>query len=170
MAKGLAETGFISEEELKKAPGIPSTERLLKGPVAILECVQEIPCDPCKKACAKGAILIEGDIINLPQLKADLCTGCGLCIPDCPGLAIFVVDMTYSKDTASIMMPYEYLPLPKIGDVVSSLDREGNVTGKAKVIKVINSKKSNRTPVIKIEVKKELGMIVRNIKRPIPKA
>lgn len=170
MAMCLTETGFISEEELKKAPGIPSIERLQKGPVAILECIQEIPCDPCKNACAKGAILIEGNIINLPQLKADLCTGCGLCIPDCPGLAIFVVDMAYSKNRASIMMPYEYLPLPRVGDMVSALDREGNLVGKAKVIEVINSRKSNRTPVIKIEVKKGLAMTVRNIRRPLTKA
>jgi len=164
VGKSLEETGMISEDELKKAPGVPSMERLSKGAVAILECVQEIPCDPCKNACPKGAIIIDGDITNLPRLRADICTGCGLCIPHCPGLAIFVVNMVHSKNNACIMMPYEYLPLPKAGDEVSALDREGNVVGRAKVIKVVKRRENNKTPLIQIKVRKELGMAVRNIK------
>ena len=31
-----------------------------QGPVAIIECVQEIPCDPCVDACRQGAIIDRG--------------------------------------------------------------------------------------------------------------
>ena len=44
---GLVYDGFPSFEEIKEATGWPSEERLAKGPVAICECVQQIPCNPC---------------------------------------------------------------------------------------------------------------------------
>ena len=81
----------------------PSEERLQKGPVAILECFQKIPCAPCVKACPQGAITIGEDINEIPTFNADKCIGCGQCIVNCPGQAIFVVDLTYSEDCACLL-------------------------------------------------------------------
>ena len=46
MTEGVRFTGVPSAEELMKA-GIPSKERIRQGRVAVIECVQEIPCNPC---------------------------------------------------------------------------------------------------------------------------
>ena len=86
----LEKDGVLSPEGLAKLPGMPSKERLEQGAVAVIECAQEIPCDPCEGACPAGAIHVGELITNLPALAADKCTGCGLCIPVCPGLAIFL--------------------------------------------------------------------------------
>ncbi len=43
----------------------------------------------------------------------------------CPGLAIFIIDETYSETEATVLLPYEYLPLPKEGDYVTGLNRGG---------------------------------------------
>ena len=41
MNKGVMYTGIPSPEELAACPGVPSEERMAKGRVAVIECVQE---------------------------------------------------------------------------------------------------------------------------------
>ena len=164
MKSTLKTTGILLGKELLSCPGVPTKKRMNQGPVAIIECVQEIPCDPCVDACRQGAIRIGEDITQLPQLMEDKCTGCGTCIAGCPGQAIFVVDLNYSKQKALIMIPYEFLPLPKLDSKVKALNREGKIVGEVKVVKVMNSRRNDRTPVISLLVPKELAMEVRNIR------
>jgi len=149
-------TGVITLKDIQ----LPSKERLEKGPVAVIECPQSIPCDPCVEACPFCAISMN-DINDLPKIDFEKCTGCGACIGKCPGLAIFVVDMTYSDNEALIKIPYEF-NIPKIGDTVKALDRKGDVKGDAKVIRVVKEK--DKTAVVSIAVKKNLAMEVRNIR------
>lgn len=142
----------------------PSERHMSKGPVAVIECFQKIPCDPCIKACPHGAISMGGDINNRPEIDLDKCIGCGLCISKCPGLAIFVVDKTYSKDLALVKFPFEYLPLPEKGQMVCGLDRSGNELGWFEVERVISGGVKNKTYTISIKVPHELVMEVRNMK------
>ena len=125
------ETGILTLEHLK----LPPKERFERGPVAIIECIQSIPCDPCAYACKFGAIE-KKTVSEPPKVNYDRCTGCGECVSECPGLAIFVVNMNFSGDEAAIIMPYEFLPLPRKGEVYQALDREGKVVGEAKIIAV----------------------------------
>ena len=99
------------------------------------------------------------DINNTPKIDYNKCTGCKRCVGICPGLAIFVIKFKDKK--ALITLPYEFLPIPKVEDIVIALDREGKPRGKAKVIKV---NISNKTNVVTIEVERNLAMEVRNIK------
>lgn len=108
----------VTVEELRKYPGYPSESRFSKGMVAVIECDQEIPCNPCEDLCPHNAIVIGSPITELPVLKEDLCTGCGLCVAGCPGQAIFMVDKASYGDKDIVGIPYEYLPAPKVGDIV----------------------------------------------------
>ena len=130
----------------------------MKKGVAIIECIQEIPCDPCVAICPVESISMK-DINDIPKIDYDKCTGCKRCVSICPGLAIFVVKLI--DERAQITLPYEFLPIPKVGDIVKALDREGKSRGDAKVIRV---NRSSKTTVITIEVDKDLAMEVRNIK------
>ena len=161
-------TGSAPEAPRARAE-VPSAERRAQGPVAVIECYEEIPCDPCEEACHQGAIFVGEPITSLPHLKAERCNGCGLCIPACPGLAIFVIDESYSEDEATIMLPYEFLPLPHKGMTVKALDLQGQLVGEARVLEVRNPKAYDCTPVIKIAVSKELSMTVRHIALDEPK-
>jgi len=158
-------TGIISKKDLETSPGYPSKKYLKKGPVAVIECTEEIPCNPCETVCKRGAIIVGEPITNLPRIDPEKCNGCGLCIPICPGLAIFLVDATYSKDEAAISFPHEYLPLPKEGDEVEAVNRKGEVVCKGKVLKVRNPKSYDHTPVITITIPKKYVDEVRGIKR-----
>ena len=55
---GVRYTGVPSAEELRNCPGIPSEGRKKKGRVACVECVQEIPCNPCEGICPFHAITV----------------------------------------------------------------------------------------------------------------
>ena len=144
---------------------IPSQARRKKGRVIMIECVQEIPCNPCATVCPKGAITIEGNITNIPQVDFDKCNGCGLCITNCPGLAIFSVDESLPDNKAEVGIPFEFKPLPEVGEKVSLLNRAGVTIGTGEVRKVRNPKSYDRTPIIYLLVPKELSVDVRFFKK-----
>ena len=106
------------------------------------------------------------NINDLPEIDIESCTGCGLCIPMCPGLAIFVIDETFgTSDEISIRLPHEFAPLPAVGDMVKALGRDGSHICDARVIKV--KKNRSKTPVIEIAIPKKYLLDVRAIE-PLP--
>ncbi len=151
-------TGIISIDELRRLGLLPPEERLRKGPVAIAECPEEIPCNICVDACPFNAISME-TINGLPKINWDKCIGCGVCVSKCPGLAIFVVDLS-KPDKAYVTLPHEFLPAPRKNDEVILLGRDGRSLGKGRVVKVWEY---NKTWVITVEVPKEHAMEVRGI-------
>ncbi|NLK65408.1 MAG: 4Fe-4S ferredoxin [Tissierellia bacterium] len=155
-------TGIPSREMIMEK--FPSIDRINKGPVALIECYKEIPCNPCETACKFNAITIGEDINNIPKNNFDNCTGCAICLSKCPGLAIIVLDGSKSKDTVEVKIPYEFLPLPKEGQIVKGLNREGCYLTDVKVLKILNPKSFDRTPVITLEVDRKFLYEIRNIK------
>lgn len=156
-------TGVASREMVMEK--FPSIERINKGPVAVVECYQKIPCNPCQTACTVGAIRIGDDINNIPERDEDKCGGCGLCVAKCPGLSIMIVDGSKSNETVEFRIPYEFLPLPEAGEKVIGLDRAGQPICEAKVIRVTNPASFDRTPVVTLEVSREYLYDFRNFKR-----
>ena len=154
------ELGYLPFEEIKKKIALPSKERLAKGPVVIIECDEDIPCDPCIESCKLMAIAKES-LTSAPTVDYEKCTGCALCVASCPGLAIFVVDLSL-EDKALVYIPYEMLPIPQKGDKGDALDRSGKRIGSAEVAKV--RKGTRGTTILGILVEKELAMNVRSIK------
>jgi Fe-S-cluster-containing hydrogenase component 2 len=146
-------TGILSIKDFQ----VPSKKQLEKG-VAILECVQEIPCNPCVDSCPVHAISMK-DINAPPMNDFEKCIGCTKCVGICPGLAIFVVKV--KENTAWVTLPYEFIPVPQVGAIVKALDRTGAARGNALVKKVI---KQGKTMVITIEITSDLAMDIRNIK------
>lgn len=156
------ETGVLTLEYLKKV--LPPEERLEKGPVVIIECIEKIPCDPCAYVCKLGAIEKES-LVDPPKVDYDKCTGCGECVAICPGLVIFVVNLKYKGDEALLMIPYEFLPTPKRGEIYEALNRKGETVGEARIVAA--REMEGRTTVLTLAVKRDLAMIVRNIGRKI---
>ncbi len=155
----LAENGVASKEDLREVT--PSASRLARGPVAVIECFQRIPCDPCYHSCKQQAIEPFADINDRPRIDHDKCTGCGVCVSSCPGLAIFIIDRTDSETEAVVRIPYELLPIPKAGDMVAAVNRNGDVVGEAKVVRTQTGSRMNGTNVVWLAVPKELAMEVR---------
>lgn len=146
-------TGVLTDNDFQ----MPSEEYLKKG-VAIIECVQEIPCNPCVDVCPVQAISME-NINDPPKIDYERCIGCGKCVAICPGLAIFVVKI--NGDNGILTLPYEFLPIPEEGDKVKVFNREGKEIGEGIVKKV---RKAEETYVITIETEKKCAIEGRHIK------
>ena len=58
----------------------PDSKYLIK-PIAIAECYEEIPCNPCATSCPFDAIIM---VDNFPLINPDLCVSCGTCVRTCP--------------------------------------------------------------------------------------
>jgi len=158
--------GILTPEEIEGQT--PPADRAAKGPVVVVECVERIPCNPCVDACPRGAITIDGDINDIPSVDHERCNGCGLCISACPGLAIFVIDASAAGESGAVMLPYEYRPLPREGEIVTALDRGGEPVCDARVTRVLSSKALDRTPIVTIEIPKSRIMEVRHFRRKDP--
>lgn len=154
------ETGIITIDYLKKYGLFPPEDRLKKGPVVIIECIEEIPCNICVDACPNKAISKE-TLTAIPKVDFNKCVGCGRCVMICPGLAIFVIDISRDDDKAYITLPYEFLPRPNIGDYVDLLNREGKVVGKGRVVNIMED---NKTLAVTVEVPRDFVWDVRAIK------
>ena len=131
----------------------------MNGPKAYTTCIEPIPCDPCYRRCPFKAV-IKPSLTTPPKIDYSKCTGCGVCVEVCPGLAMFVADLSGEK--AKITLPYEFLPLPKKGDEVSLLNDLGQVIGDGLVLKVKSG--LEKTTVITVAVPRELAFKVRNIR------
>jgi Fe-S-cluster-containing hydrogenase component 2 len=151
--RGYERTGVLSVDDLT----LPTEAQLRKG-VAIIECVQEIPCNPCVDVCPVSAISME-HINAPPEIDYDKCISCGKCVAICPGLAIFLVQIT--DDGARVTLPYEMLPVPSQGDEVWALNREGNILGPAVVDTV---SKQEDTYVVTVLVAETFAMDTRSIR------
>lgn len=157
----LENTGVPTQENIDSV--FPSKERMEQGPVAVIECYQNIPCNPCSTACNRSAIQPFTDINDRPLILSENCNGCSLCVSKCPGLAIMILHYNYSEDKASIRIPYEFRPLPEKGQIVKGLDRAGNYVADCEVISVANAPAMDKTPIVGIAFPKEHYKTIRNI-------
>ncbi len=147
----LETNGIVSKELLyEKLEALVNSN---KKSGAVLECYQEIPCNPCSTSCPFDAITVEPDINQKPVIDYELCTSCGICVYNCPGLAIFVLDL--NKEKALFKISYELLPIPEKGQVVKGINRAGEEICDATVVRVQNGKAQDSTVLLHVEVDKK---------------
>ena len=83
----------------------------------------------------------------------------------CPGLAITILDRSYLDTEATIDFPFEYLPLPAVGDQVDAVDRAGQVVCKGRIVRVLRPASYAGTAVICMAIPHEYIDRVRSMKR-----
>ncbi len=151
----------MADDEIERFPGV--THRVGIHPV--IECTQNIPCNPCQDVCPKHCIKVGSHITALPQLESDAnCIGCGLCVASCPGQAIFLVDEKSEPGFAEVTLPYEFLPLPQKGDRGQALGRDGKPVCDAEVVGVKRTKAFDHTAIVTIKVPEDMSMRARFFK------
>lgn len=162
---------YRTQEILKSRPGkeffdvrVPEKK---EGVYPVINCVQEIPCDPCEVVCPKESIKIGEPITNVPQYVGG-CIGCEICVAKCPGLAITLVD--WRKKDPIVTVPFEFNTEHyfKVGDLVEVADRLGNLLGKAEVVRIRNKTVSYGTRIIKLKVDRDIAEKVAGIRIQTP--
>ena len=153
VSASLLKHGFVADDEIERYPGVTHKA----GVHPVMECTQNIPCNPCQDACPKGCISIGAKITSLPVVvENSQCVNCGMCVASCSGQAIFLVDETYEDGYASVTLPYEFLPLPEVGTKGAGLGRNGQKVCDAEVVQVRNVKAFDKTNLLTIKVPAEV--------------
>jgi len=138
-----------------------------KRGLPVIECCQEIPCNPCVSVCKSGAITME-HLTSLPKLDPEKCTGCRMCVAACSGQAIFFQIEDYEEGFSTITFPYEYLPLPEKGQTVTAVNRNGQAVCEALVLSVDDRKAYNKTRLVTLKIPRRYKDEIRFMKR-LPK-
>ena len=158
ISMNLLQKGYIADDEIERFPGV--THKVGIHPV--MECSQNIPCNPCQDACPKHCIKIGSNITALPAVDESVdCIGCGMCVASCSGQAIFLVNETYDEEFATVTLPYEFLPLPQKGEKGYGLGRNGEKVCEAEVVDMKTSKAFDKTNLLTIKVPKAYAMKAR---------
>ncbi|MCJ7732018.1 4Fe-4S binding protein [Candidatus Bathyarchaeota archaeon] len=156
--------GYYKREELEKFGALPSEEIVKRKRVAVIECVEEIPCNPCSVVCRVDAVVKES-LCTPPKVQTEKCIGCTICVSVCPGLAIFLQAIKDGK--GYVTLPYELLPAPKVGMKVQLMDRSGTVVGEGNIVMPTYQAKGDAYPrwVVTVEMDDpNLSYEVRSIK------
>lgn len=157
----LLKKGYVADDEIERFPGVTHK----KGIHPVIECTQNIPCNPCQDACPKKCISIGSNITSLPIVVEDSdCINCGMCVASCSGQAIFLVDEDCGDGTATVTLPYEFLPLPEEGTKGIALGRSGQEVCKAEVVSIKTAKAFDKTHLLTMRVPKEYAMTARFFK------
>ena len=158
ISQSLLKNGYVADDEIERYPGVTHK----KGIHPVIECTQNIPCNPCQDACVKKCISIGNNITSLPIVVEDGdCINCGMCVASCSGQAIFLVDEDCGDGTATITLPYEFLPLPEEGSQGIALGRDGRRVCEATVVSVKSAKAFDKTHLLTMRVPKEYAMKAR---------
>lgn len=150
ISRSLLDRGFMTWDELKNFPAVNYKK---SGVHPVIECTQNIPCNPCQEACKFGCIKVGENITRIPAIDEEKeCKGCGMCVAFCSGQAIFLINEDYETGYATVGIPYEFLPLPKKGDKGIALSRSGAEVCEAEVVSVVTSSVMDKTSVLTMKV------------------
>ena len=154
----LLKKGYVDEAEIDAYPGVTHAP----GLHPVIECTQNIPCNPCQDACSRGCIKIGSDITSLPAIdSSQQCMGCGMCVAACSGQAIFLVNEDVGRGYAEITLPYEFLPLPLAGEKGIALDRSGDPVCECEVVSLKSAPAFDKTNLLTIRVPSQMAMKAR---------
>ena len=182
ISENLLSHGYVSDEEIERFPGVTHKS----GIHPVIECTQNIPCNPCQDACKMHCIKIGEHITqngidmqdsfswheNLPYTYPHWVYDVGIYHiynlgETCSGQAIFLLNEDCGDGTAEITMPYEFLPLPKIGDIGTALSRKGEPVCNAEIVSVKSIKAYDKTNLLTMKVPKEFAMKARFFRKEV---
>lgn len=126
---------ILARESLAFVQSSPSVPRSFARPkpVASLECLEDLPCMACVDACPEGAIEKQ-ELVSMPRLLEDLCTGCGKCVAVCPSGAAVMVQELPVQQKARYFLADDSKELWRAGKQLQLLNRKGDVLGTTRVI------------------------------------
>ncbi len=159
--EGLRKLGIVSSSKEHQYGNPNNPEKYMGKMRPVIECYEAIPCNPCETSCPTGAITVGENINDVPVIDYEKCNGCGICMTECPGLAVFMLRELPEEESALIGIPYELIPLPEKGEKVHLLGREGETLSDGVVQRVFKS--PNKTHGVYVKAPAEIAGEVRGV-------
>ena len=123
--------GYNTREEMEERGVFPPEGILKSKRVAVIECIEDIPCNPCVEACRFEGIIKES-FTKPGNVDWEKCNGCAACLLACPGLSVFLMHIKDGK--GYVTLPYELMPDPKVGDKAELMNRAGETVAHGKIV------------------------------------
>jgi len=127
----------------------------------LVECPQEIPCDPCASACSTGAISLERELCSRPRVREELCSGCLSCLEACPVSCIYLMEEV--EGSSLLTLALDRLPRPRKGDEVILKDARGRELGRGRVVRSKKSRKDSGLCILTVRAPSDLAAITRTV-------
>ncbi len=155
---------------LQQFSGVPKAKHLAQ-PAPSIECIEQIGCDLCAKACPVGAIQLGKIPRNAPILDESLCTSCGICVQACPSQTISLLHLQEQKTISQIVLPWRGRKPWKVGQSAVAVNRRGDVLGNVRVtglleLDAIPWKDQKQVQLVQVGVPHHLLWEVRGIRKP----
>lgn len=143
--------GYNTREELEERGVFPPEEILKSKRVAVIECIEDIPCNPCVEACRFDGIHKES-FTKPGVVDWEKCNGCAACLLACPGLSVFLLEIKNGK--GYVTLPYELMPDPAVGDKAELMNRAGEIVAQGKIVAPTYKAPGQATPrwVVTVEM------------------
>lgn len=155
---------YESVTSLKSAGSTPQNF-IKEKPLASLECFEETSCRLCMEKCPHGAIVKE-KLMDFPRIKADLCTGCGVCVAVCPSSSAVMIRENADAQTLRYYLAADTVEGARPGDSVQALNRKGETLGTARVVQVQPYANSYHK-VVEVEAPSYLIYDLRQVRTPV---
>ena len=84
-----------------------------------------------------------------------------MCVASCSGQAIFLIEEEVEPGYGEVTMPYEFFPLPKVGDHGIAYGRNGKAVCACEVTNVRTSPAFDHTNLLTIKVPSNMLMSAR---------
>lgn len=127
----------------------------------LVDCPQEIPCDPCVKACSTGAISMDEGMCGKPRITEGQCNGCLSCLEVCPVSCIYLMEKREGETLMTLAL--DRLPRLSKGDEVILKDGNGKDLGRGRVIKSRAAQKDKGLRILTLKVPAEVAGSVRTV-------
>lgn len=164
-----------NREQIKTFEGVPKHAQKSRL-VASIECIEDIPCDLCEKACPESAIKIERvSKEGKPSflIESD-CTACGICLPACPSATPVMMHEQEERSFSQLVLPWRGKHEWKPGEFAILLNRRGEPLGQGRVVALLplpEGTEAHGTRLVQLDVPSHLIWEARGLKiSPIQEA
>ncbi len=153
-------------KEIKAFSGVPKNE-LKQRQVASIECLEDISCDLCERACPEQAIDLNRKHDQI--LKEVDCTGCGKCVSACPSGSILLLQEKEGQSHCKITLPWRGEIPWKQGELATLVNRRGETLGSGRIAQIQNEAETD-SPIqlVQVDVPTHLTFEARGLRRVKP--
>jgi len=143
-------------KKIRDFEGVPQ-QRYKESMTAAIECLEPVSCNRCETVCPEKAIKINRNASpDRSFLFEDKCTGCGICVRECPSKAIVMIQEKTKNEFSRIVLSKSRTK-NYVRPLVQMLNRRGEKLGAGRRVSFSDCVDRNITDeLVEIEIPEHL--------------